>query len=251
MHALESHFRPCAIAHREFRAALLACVCLGCACSQPNSPAVKPKAVRVKLSTQELFAKTQRILEGNIEADRFYKSLNNVRDEDSPSVDRHRTATAMRALNELNGAPLSKFDRPILVSASFDKRYDGRTQLGLLFLSIRQDVSSVYVQSANESVCAESAILVSGCAEDDFPDGLLGSGVVSLSAPDRSDLPYLKLDTGLLKQRLWVGLVDKDGTRGAPIEAFVDPKVLEEYEQRQQDQGGTDNENTQSSEAVK
>ena len=203
---------------------ILVCLCFAHGCSnQVQTPANAPNAMP---SDAELLQRTRTHFENVLKG---YRS-NYLHPEGSDSglspTDQYQVDNLQRAMKVLTDAKISEFDHPMLVLATFMKADDNRIHLGVTFLTAKPNAMGIYVQDATGQILSEGTMRTGDAAGDGFPYGLMEQGDISISDPHRNDWPRMVLDAKVLCNEPWVGLVDRDGARGKPIRAFVEPEVL-------------------------
>jgi hypothetical protein len=193
---------------------------------------IRPALLAAEPDVPALIQFTKEWLEGNLRnTSQFHDGVMLWQHDKLTGGERYRSIGYQRGLAALRKAKVADFDHPLLLTAVFIKLEDYQT-LFLVWLGCRDDTSGVYVQDGRGNV------LVSGVIDTTFDrDTLVQTGGARTTPTGPANVPELKLRPEHLMQRLCVGLVEKDGTKSKPIQAFGPVPLFEKDKEKGNQKG--------------
>jgi hypothetical protein len=131
-----------------------------------------------------------------------------------------------RGLAALDASASREFSEPTILSAVVERTDENQIALVISWLSSTVS-TGVYIQNDKHTLIAEGSMYTPFDGEEvDKRSTLSQFGMVRISPDGNQDIPRLQVDTSELTHNVWVGLIQKDGSRTKPIQAFVDKTAL-------------------------
>lgn len=135
--------------------------------------------------------------------------------------DRYQSRGFQRGLDALKAGGATTFKNPMALMAIFHKGRADKglsTTAGVYWLSSKDNVAKIYVQDAKGNVIAETPV----SSEFRSRDFLQFQSATVSSAAGGGKAAHIGLSREDLANRLWVGLVLRDGSRAKAVEAYVE-----------------------------
>jgi len=205
---------------RTKRAALACAICAmavfdnpgKCCADAPEDPRIAKtkEALRVALGGGGAFAKDD---------DAQYMKKVKLRDQKLTGDERNFSLGFQRGYEAVANAKASDFAHPMILCAKVFERegHPEQIELFMFFLASEENTKGVFIQDAVGKILATGKVEVGFGSED-----LLQCATVRLTPGGNPKLPEILLDRKALTQDLSVGLIEKDGHRTKPVQAFIE-----------------------------